>query len=124
MPGCASSFAGSLREAVNCSAALAADRSGRESIASQALKGRTEGSDSLSEFIAMLTTHPEQQERFMRGTRTDRRRGDYGGSGKDRSTAWGDRLLLLEPRMIAQLVIRILAVLQLPPYAQNVILAT
>jgi hypothetical protein len=45
---------------------LAADRSGRESIASQALKRRTEGSAALSEFIAMLTTHPEQHERFMR----------------------------------------------------------
>ena len=32
--------------------------------------------------------------------------------------------MLLEERMIAQLVIRILAVLQLPPYAQNVMLAT
>lgn len=31
---------------------------------------------------------------------------------------------VMEPRMIAQLVMRILPVLQLPPYAQNVTLAT
>ena len=45
---------------------LAADHEDRESIASQAIKRRTESGDALAKFIAMLTTRSELRERFMR----------------------------------------------------------
>jgi DNA-binding CsgD family transcriptional regulator len=44
---------------------LLADEEDREDIASQALK-RREGRVALAEYIATLTTHREQHERFMR----------------------------------------------------------
>jgi DNA-binding CsgD family transcriptional regulator len=45
---------------------LAADRGERESIASQVLKRRTQAGDVLAECVAMLTSHPEQHQRFVR----------------------------------------------------------
>ena len=45
-------------------------------------------------------------------------------SNPDRAPLGKSACCYCEERMIAQLVIRILAVLQLPPYAQNVMLAT
>jgi DNA-binding CsgD family transcriptional regulator len=44
---------------------LLADEEDREDIASQALK-RREGSAALVEYIATLSTHPEQRQRFIR----------------------------------------------------------
>jgi Bacterial regulatory proteins, luxR family len=44
---------------------LLADKEDRKDIASQALK-RREGSAALAEYIATLSTHPEQRQRFIR----------------------------------------------------------
>jgi DNA-binding CsgD family transcriptional regulator len=45
---------------------LAADDAGRKSIASQVLKRRTRSGAVLTRFIALLTTEPQQRERFTR----------------------------------------------------------
>jgi DNA-binding CsgD family transcriptional regulator len=45
---------------------LAADHEDRESIASKAIKRRTESGHALPKFIAMLSTRPELRERVMR----------------------------------------------------------
>jgi hypothetical protein len=89
------------------------DQADRDGIAKELMRYRDQTGDEWADIIGFLTMHPDARRQVVRLL------------GK--IDARGVRFSVfeeLEQRMIAQLVIRILAVLQLPPYAQNVMLAT